>query len=190
MYAQAAVKRNIIPRNGAYRIVNRDVHFCTPPCSSLRSKNYTSLGRITLDTATEETKGSGNMLVARKVFYKTEEETPLTNDVLILVENICGQLLLIGCEDDCLWPTDRYIRHIDQRLKNQEHSCKYDALIYEYGTHYAFPESMLKQIIPVFSNFLIGRVFLSARQHPKECRVTREDTDRRMKNAIKEWKDA
>ena len=29
MYTQAAVKRNIIPRNGAYRIVNRDVHFCT-----------------------------------------------------------------------------------------------------------------------------------------------------------------
>ena len=53
MYAQATVKRNSIPRNGAYRIVNRDVHFCTPPCSSLRSKNYTSLGRITLDTATD-----------------------------------------------------------------------------------------------------------------------------------------
>ena len=50
MYAQTAVKRNSIPRNGAYRIVNRDVHFCTPPCSSLRSKNYTSLCRITLDT--------------------------------------------------------------------------------------------------------------------------------------------
>ena len=54
MYSQATIKRNIIPRNGAYRIVNRDVHFCTPPCSSLRSKNYTSLGRITLDTATEK----------------------------------------------------------------------------------------------------------------------------------------
>ena len=51
MYAQAAIKRNIIPRYDAYRIVNRDVHFCTPPCSSLRSKKHTSLGRITLDTA-------------------------------------------------------------------------------------------------------------------------------------------
>ena len=190
MYAQTAIKQNSIRRNGATDIVMRGVQKCTRGCLSLRGRKRLSLCCIKLDTATEETKGSGNMLVARKVFYKTEEETPLTNDVLILVENICGQLLLIGCEDDCLWPTDRYIRHIDQRLKNQEHSCKYDALIYEYGTHYAFPESMLKQIIPVFSNFLIGRVFLSARQHPKECRVTREDTDRRMKNAIKEWKDA
>ena len=63
MYAQTALKSNIIPRNGAYRIVNRDVHFCTPPCSSLRSKNYTSLGRITLDTATDPCCGSGGMFV-------------------------------------------------------------------------------------------------------------------------------
>ena len=63
MYAQAAVKRNIIPRNGAYRIVNRDVHFCTPPCSSLRSKKHTSLGRITLDTTTDPACGSGGMFV-------------------------------------------------------------------------------------------------------------------------------
>ena len=62
MYAQTALKSNIIPRNGAYRIVNRDVHFCTPPCSSLRSKNYTSLSRITLDTATDPCSGSGHIL--------------------------------------------------------------------------------------------------------------------------------
>ena len=64
MYAQAAIKSNIIPRNGAYRIVNRGVHFCTPPCSSLRSKNYTSLGRITLDTAIDPFCGCGSTLVA------------------------------------------------------------------------------------------------------------------------------
>ena len=63
MYSQATIKRNIIPRNGAYRIVNRDVHFCTPPCSSLRSKKHTSLGRITLDTATDPCMGSGHILI-------------------------------------------------------------------------------------------------------------------------------
>ena len=74
MYAQAAIKRNIIPRNGAYRIVNRDVHFCTPPCSSLRSKNYTSLSRITLDTATDPCMGSGHILVyAFDVFMQIYE---------------------------------------------------------------------------------------------------------------------
>ena len=138
-------------------------------------------------TVQAETKGSGNLLAARKVFSDTEAKTPLTADVMIPVEHICGQLLLIGCEDDCLWPTALYIRRMDERLKSREHICKYDALVYEYGTHYAFPESMLKQIIPVFPGFLIGRAFLSAREHPKECRKTREAIDRRMKDTIKEW---
>ncbi len=139
-------------------------------------------------TVREETKGSGNMLAARKVFNDTEAKASLTEDVMIPVENICGRLLLIGCEDDCLWPTARYLRRMDERLKSREHYCKYYAIIYEYGTHYAFPESVLKQIIPVFPDFLIGRAFLSAREHPKECRETREDIDRRMKQAIEDWK--
>ena len=74
MYAQAAVKRNIIPRNGAYRIVNRDVHFCTPPCSSLRSKNYTSLGRITLDTATDPPYNTGHDFVYPDSFIMDNED--------------------------------------------------------------------------------------------------------------------
>ena len=138
-------------------------------------------------TVQAETKGSGNMLSARKVFNDTETKTPLTEEVMIPVENIHGRLLLIGCEDDCLWPTARYIRRMDERLKSRTHECKYDALVYEYGTHYAFPESMLKQLIPVFPDFLIGRAFLSAREHPKKCKATREDIDRRIKQALNEW---
>ncbi len=134
-----------------------------------------------------ETKGSGNMLCARKVFDDTEAKTPLTEEVMIPVEKICGRLLLIGCEDDCLWQTAHYIRRMDGRLKRRAHDCRYDALVYEYGTHYAFPESMLKKIIPVFPDFLIGRAFLSAREHPKECKATREDVDFRMKQALNEW---
>ena len=141
-------------------------------------------------TVQEETKGSGNMLAARKVFNDTEAKTPLCEEVMIPVENIRGHLLLIGCEDDCLWPTARYIRRMDERLKAREHDCTCDAAVYEYGTHYAFPESMLRQIIPVFPDFLIGRAFLSAREHPKECLRTREDIDRRMKKAITDWMEA
>ncbi len=140
-------------------------------------------------TVQTETKGSGNMLCARKVFDDTEAKTPLTEEVMIPVENIHGILLLIGCEDDCLWQTARYIRRMDRRLKSRAHNCEYDAPVYKYGTHYAFPESMLKDIIPLFPDFLIGRAFLSAREHPNECKVTREDIDRRMKQAISEWRE-
>ena len=78
MYAQAAIKRNIIPRNGAYRIVNRDVHFCTPPCSSLRSKKHTSLGRITLDTATDPACGTAGFLISSAEYIRNHYEDTMT----------------------------------------------------------------------------------------------------------------
>ena len=51
MYAQAAVKQNPRLRNGAYGIVMRGVQKCTCAGASLRSKNYTPLNCITIDTA-------------------------------------------------------------------------------------------------------------------------------------------
>ena len=55
MYAQAKVKRNIIPRNVAHRIVNRGVQKCTCAGASLRSKKCAPLNCINLDTATDKT---------------------------------------------------------------------------------------------------------------------------------------
>lgn len=136
---------------------------------------------------TEETKGSGNLLSSQRLFRDTEAAAPLTEDVMIPVENIHGQLLLIGCEDDSLWPTAHYIRRMEQRLKSRVHHSRYDALVYAHGTHFAFPESMLRQLIPVFSDFLVGRAFRAAREYPKECRAAREDIDRRIAEAIREW---
>ena len=85
MYAQAAIKRNIIPRNGAYHIVNKDAHFCAPSRLSLRSKNYTSLGRITLDTATEPVGVGKNSDVCRLYFCANFVE----GRVGLMIEYIC-----------------------------------------------------------------------------------------------------
>lgn len=128
---------------------------------------------------TEETKGSGNLLSSRRLFCDTESAAELTEDVMIPVENIQGLLMLIGCEDDCLWPTEHYIRRMDERLKGRAHGSRYDALIYPHGTHFAFPESMLRQIIPLFADFFVGRAFRAAKEYPEECKATREDIDRR-----------
>ena len=49
MYAQATLKRNIIPHNVAHRIVNRGVQKCTCAGASLRSKKYVPLNCINLD---------------------------------------------------------------------------------------------------------------------------------------------
>lgn len=136
--------------------------------------------------AQEETKGSGNLLSSQRLFRDTEDKAELTDAVMIPVENIRRRLLLIGCEDDSLWPTAHYIRRMDERLKSRPHACRYDALIYEHGTHFAFPDSMLRQIIPAFSDFLVSRAFRAAKEYPKECKVAREDIDRRLKQAIEE----
>lgn len=135
----------------------------------------------------EETKGSGNLLSSQRLFRDTEAAAELTEAVMIPVERICGRLMLIGCEDDCLWPTAHYIRRMDQRLKARGHSSRYETLIYARGTHFAFPESMLRQLLPVFPDFLISRAFRAAREYPGECRMTREDIDCRVKRTIQEW---
>ena len=135
----------------------------------------------------EETKDSGNLISSRRIFRDTEEKAELTDAVMIPVESIRGRLMLIGCEDDSLWETAHYIRRMDERLKARAHECRYEALIYEHGTHFAFPESMLRHIIPIFPDFLVNRAFRAAREYPKECKATREDIDRRLNLAIQEW---
>ena len=134
-----------------------------------------------------ETKGSGNIMTCHKIFRDTEERRPLTEEVMIPVEDIRGRLLLIGCEDDSTWFPARYIRRMEKRLKERAAKSEYDAVVYEHGTHFAFPESMLRQLLPLFPDFLVGRAFRAAREFPKECRATREDVDRRMSAAIAGW---
>ena len=65
----------------------------------------------------------------------------------------------------------------DNRLP---HECDFEAAVYQHGTHFVFPESMLKMILPVGSELVVKHAFKAAR----------EDIDRRMTNAIEQWKRA
>ena len=38
---------------------------------------------------------------------------------------------------------------MDQRLKERPHTCEYETLIYEHGTHFVLPESMLRIALPI-----------------------------------------
>lgn len=75
----------------------------------------------------------------------------------------------------------------DNRLP---HECDFEAAVYRHGTHFVFPESMLKMILPVGSELVVKHAFKAAREYPRECRAAREDIDRRMTNAIEQWKRA
>lgn len=136
----------------------------------------------------EETKRSHSMLASRRLFDDSEAVSPITEEETIKVEKIGGKLLLIGAEDDTLWDAAKYIQRMEKRLSEHAHSCSVEAVVYEHGTHFVFPESMLKTMLPVGSALFVKLAFQEARKYPKECKETRIDIDRRMRRAIKKWR--
>ena len=137
-----------------------------------------------------ETKRSGDMLNSRKIFDDSEAAHPITEDETIKVERIRGKLLMIGADDDTLWDAGKYVRRMEARLNRLPHECDFEAAVYPHGTHFVFPENMLKMILPVGSELVVKHAFKAAREYPRECRAAREDIDRRMTNAIEQWKRA
>lgn len=111
---------------------------------------------------------------------KVEEE-------MIKIENIKGKLILLGADDDSFWEAGKYVRRMEQRLKEHMHECEYEAVVYQYGTHFVLPESMLKMALPVGLKFVMRFIFRSAKEHPDECEATRKDVDRRLSSALHEW---
>ena len=136
----------------------------------------------------EETRRTGNMISSRRLFDDSEKAHPIEPEEFIPVENIRGKLLLIGAEDDALWNTAKYIRRMQTRLAQNEHTCDVEAIIYAHGTHFVFPEGMMKTMLPIGSGLFVRMAFQAAKQFPAECRQTRIDIDRRISAAINAWK--
>lgn len=135
-----------------------------------------------------EGKRNGDIVSSKKLFDDSEAAYLLTEDKMIKIENIRGKLLIIGAADDALWDTAKYIRRMKKRLSEKPHSCNAETVVYKYGTHYVFPEGMMKTMLPVGSGLFVRLAFSSAKKHPDECRNTRIDIDRRITKAIAEWK--
>ena len=133
-----------------------------------------------------EAKAGGDLAAARQMFDESERLHPVQEAEKIKVERIRGKLILIGAEDDVLWDTCKYIRRMCARLEGLPHKCVVEALTYEHGTHFAFPQSMLKAMLPIGGGIMV-RLFKAGRQHPKECLATRLDIDERLQRAIREW---
>ena len=136
----------------------------------------------------KETKRTGDMINSRKLFDDSETAHPITEEEMIKIEKIHGTLLLIGAEDDVLWDTAKYIRRMELRMKERPHTCRLESVIYGHATHFVFPESMLKTMLPIGSGIFMKLAFQAARKYPKECRRARLDIDQRVRNAVAEWK--
>lgn len=135
----------------------------------------------------KESKEGGNRIASREMFDESERRHPLKEEEMIKVENSKGKIVLIGAEDDCLWDTCRYIRRIRDRLAQKEHQGDFVYLLYEHGTHFVFPESLLKMMLPIGSRFFVGFMFKAGKDYPEECRNTRIDIDQKLKEIINEW---
>ena len=133
-----------------------------------------------------DAKVNKDMIVSRGVFDDSEKAHPIREEEFIKVERIKGKLLLIGAEDDVLWDTAKYIRRMEERLAHKPHDCEVESMIYEHATHFVFPESLLKQMLPVGGSLFVG-LFKAGRDYKKECRESRVDIDRRVTAAIKKW---
>ena len=57
-----------------------------------------------------------------------------------------------------------------------------------HGTHFVFPEGMLKSMLPVGSALFVKWAFPAAGKYPKECRETRKGIKKRMGPVLAEWK--
>lgn len=108
---------------------------------------------------------------------------------MIKVENIKGRLFLVGADDDSFWEAGKYIRRMDQRLKTRPHSCEYTTLVYEHGTHFVLPESLLRKALPIGLKFVLRFIFKAAKDYPNECEATRKDIDEKLSKALKEWRE-
>lgn len=135
----------------------------------------------------EESKKGKDMIASRGIFDASESMHPIREEEFIKVERIKGRLLLIGAEDDVLWDTAKYIRRINERLTKREYTCKVQSCIYKHATHFVFPESMIKELLPIVGD-LITRVFAAGRKYPKECKAARIDIDKNVAMAISAWK--
>ena len=135
----------------------------------------------------EESGLGGDKIASRQLFNESERRHPLREEEMIRVERIRGRILCIGAEDDVLWDTCRYIRRMEERLRRLPHDSIFEAWTYEHGTHFVFPESLLKIILPVGSGLLVRFMFRAGAQFPEECRQTRLDIDRRLREAIRSW---
>lgn len=135
----------------------------------------------------EETKGSGDIERSTCLFIDSEKAREHTEEEMIKVENIKGSLFLVGADDDSFWETGKYIRRMDQRLKTHPHSCEYTTLVYEHGTHFVLPESLLRKALPIGLKFVLRFIFKAAKDYPNEYEATRKDIDEKLSNALEKW---
>jgi len=133
-------------------------------------------------------KQRGDMMASLNLHDLAEENHPVTEAERIPVEKINGYLILAGAKDDVMWNTCRGISRMKKKIEESDSNCNLKVLIYDHCTHFIFPESMMKLLLPGFLvDLLLPRFFRETKGFVKECRRSRIDLDEHIQSPIKEW---
>ena len=125
----------------------------------------------------KESKETKNIIASKNMFTQSERLHPA---VKIPVENIQGTVVFCAAQDDCLWDAVKYIHRMEKRLVRKN----YVSILYETGTHFLFPQSMLGPLVD-----LAVFVFDNGRKHPFICHKNRVDLDKKLHSIFKKWKE-
>ena len=82
------------------------------------------------------------------MFDESERRHPIQEEERIKVENIRGKIIFIGAEDDVLLGHLQIHPQDGSPPSELPHECAFESWLYDHGTHFAFPESMLKMMLP------------------------------------------
>ena len=136
----------------------------------------------------QEGKQRGDLVASLNLHDLAEEKHPVTEDIRIPVEKINGYLILAGAKDDVMWNTGRGILRMKKKIEESGNSNHLKVLIYDHCSHFIFPESMMKLLLPGFLVDLLLPIFYGeTKGFVKECRNSRVDLDEHIRSTIKEW---
>ena len=136
----------------------------------------------------QEGKQRGDLVASLNLHDLAEEKHPVTEDIRIPVEKINGYLILAGAKDDVMWNTGRGILRMKKKIEESGNSDHLKVLIYDHCSHFIFPESMMKLLLPGFLVDLLLPIFYGeTKGFVKECRNSRVDLDEHIRSTIKEW---
>ena len=137
------------------------------------------------DTISQATKENGE-LTFKKVMNHAEEH-PILDEEYIKVENIRGHIFIAATEDDTMWNTHIYLPRIRKRLQDNGFKYPCEIYLYDYGTHFFYPERLYKECVPGIVAFFMPRMFKSGKNNMKKIRENRIDLQKKLDKALGDW---
>lgn len=128
----------------------------------------------------EQTKLHGEAY-GRGIWEHSVQVKEPADECYIPLENSNAAIYLFADKPDTCWDTAAGSTRLANRLKNAGYTKPVKLKIYEHGYHILLPDC-------VFMGRVAGMMFKEGKKYKKECRETRQDIQRTIKNALKTWK--